>query len=328
MISDTHRQYEEDRRRTVARVVSQILRHINADFVIDLDSIGRHPIAMVVYKEAIRGGTAARRVVEEGCRALIVRSSKDFPRLRNGHLIAIQSSLVLPERETRNAALTPAFIEELALEEKLDGFAASVAAILPEWWPHFVGIVSSYTVVEVNGNPAPSRFSGTFSDAAGAVHGAEPLNTEMFVETLTHEAGHLWLNLLVNQDPNFICNHYEDQRFFSPWRWDPRPIHGIVHGAYVFSVVVPALLAVGTKLARSRAVELSVEVEDALRQIIAFGELSLGANEVIAGVQARIVAINTVFSPNELTTARDRYAVEKERKIQQLREKDFELIVI
>ena len=328
MISDIQRQYEEDRRRTVARVVSQILRHINADFVIDLNSIGRHPIATVVYKEAIRGGTAARGVVEEGCRALIVRSSKDFPRLRNGHLIAIQSSLVLPERETRNAALTPASIDELALEEKLDGFAAALLACLPEWWPHFVDIVASYTVVEVNGNSAPSRFSGTFSDAAGAVHGAELRDAEMFVETLTHEAGHLWLNLLVNQDAHFIGNHYEDQRFISPWRWDPRPIHGIVHGAYVFSVVVPALLAVGTKSARSRAVQLSVEVEDAVRQILAFGELSLNATEVIAGAQARIVAAESLFSPSELTTARDRYAVEKERKVQQLRGRAFELLVI
>lgn len=328
MITETQRQYEDDRRRTIARVVGHILEHLPGVPVVDSYCLGRHPLAAVLYRAVVRGGAAAHLVVEELSRTLSCRAVRDSARFRENRLVAIQSHFVLPERETRNAILAPAAVAEFDLEEAMDRYGAALRVRMPSWWQAFVEIAASYTVVVVNGNTAPSKFSGTFSDAAGAIHGAEPRDEETFVEILTHEAGHLWLNLLTEKDPKFIANPYEEQWFLSPWRGDLRPILGIVHGTYVFSFVVLALLAVGTPAARARAAQLSVEVKDAARQVLTFGVLSPVAAEVVTAAKARVVAAEPSFSAGEIASACERYATEKERKVRTLRERNPELLVV
>jgi HEXXH motif-containing protein len=180
-------------------------------------------------------------------------------------------------------------------------------------------------VVTINGQAAPSRFSGTYSDAFGAVHGAMPGNVEIYAEVLTHEAGHMWLNLVADQDAAFIRNPYKQQCFVSPWRNDARPIHGIFHGAYVFSVVIPALVAMRTETAKARAAQLTVEVKDGLSQVLAFGSLSPEALEIAISAEARVRDFEQELGAGALALARAKYAQDKESKVRRLKSVQPEL---
>lgn len=318
MLTNAQLCLENERRAKVARSVGRLLALLPETISIAPHHAGRHPLAAVMYGAAVRGGPSARHVIEAIGRLLAARHQHDEARLLSGRLLAIQSQFVLPERETRNALIRPAPIEEADLECSLDAHTAAVTDRMPDWWRDFAAIVASYTVVEVNNTAAPRRFSGTFSDAAGAIHGARLDSEELFVETLTHEAGHLWLNLLIDHDPAFIANDYNEQKYLSPWRTDARPLHGIFHGMYVFSFVIPALLALDSAAARSRSGQIVAEAEDAMRQVVAFGILSNAAADVVAAARSRIDAVVPLLSAEELATQRQRYAAAKEHKVRAL----------
>ena len=319
MLTDAQLSLEYGRRDKVAGVAGRLLAILPERVAIAPSHAGRHPLVAVLYGAAARGGPSARHVIEEIARLLATRQQHDEARMLSGRLLAIQSQFVLPERETRNALLSPASVEEADLESSLDAHVAAVRDRMPDWWQDFASIVASYTVVEVNNTTAPRRFSGTFSEAAGAMHGAHPDNAELFAETLTHEAGHLWLNLLIDHDRTFIGNAYDNQTYLSPWRNDARPLHGIFHGMYVFSFVIPVLLALDTVTARSRAGQLIAEAEDAIQQVVAFGILSNAAADVVAAARSRIEALVPRLSDEELATQRQRYAAAKATKVTALR---------
>ena len=287
---------------------------------IEPDILGHHPLASVIHRVAAREGSAGRVLIARAIEALSVRCRRDSSRILEGRLIALQSTLVLPDRETRDAVLCPDSVEEAELEALLDRQSVAVAPAMPQWWPEFVGITASYTAVTVNGRPASLRFSGTYSDATSAIHGARPADAELYVEILTHESGHLWLNLISDRDSQFIRNPYTEQIFVSPWRGDARPIHGILHGAYVFSAVIPALVCLGTGTAQARAAQLAVQVADAISQVEAFGLLSLEAAEIIRGIDARVRAVEPSLKIDALAAVRDKHAIDKVRKVNRLRQ--------
>jgi HEXXH motif-containing protein len=321
MLTDRQRELEAERRLAVVRVVQRVRECLAPQAPpLEPEVLGRHPLAALIHRVTAREGSAGRAVIEAANAALSARCHRDSSRMREGRLIALQSPLVLPDRETRDAALRPAPVEEAELETALDRHATAIAPVMPGWWPEFVEIAASYTTVTVNGRPAPPRFSGTYSDAAGAIHGTEPADAELYVEILTHEAGHLWLNLLADRDPGFIRNPYTEQVFVSPWRGDARPIHGILHGAYVFTAVIPALVALGTDAAQVRAARLAVEAADAIGQVVAFGSLSPEATEVLCAADARVKSVELAFGTDMLTAAREKHAADKERKVNRLRQ--------
>jgi HEXXH motif-containing protein len=320
MLTDRQRELEGERQRAVLSTVRRVRGYLAPnESPLDNDVLARHPLAALIYRVAAREGPSGRGAIEAANEAFSTRCRRDAARMRHGQLLAIQSSLVLVRRDTRDATLSPAPREEAELEKVLDRHAQAVAHAMPRWWPEFVRIATSYTSVTVNGRPAPPRFSGTYSDAAGAIHGAEPMNAEVYVEILTHESGHLWLNLLADQDPEFIRNPYTEQDFVSPWRSDARPIHGIVHGVYVFSAVIPALIALRTDTAHARAAQLAAQVTDAVRQLAAFGSLSREAVEIVREAEARVLSVESTIGNGPLAAARERYAANKARKVECLR---------
>lgn len=329
MITETQRELEVVRRRSVARVARRVLGCLSTGVTtIEDDILERHPLAALVHRVALREGPAGRSVIQAVNDTLSARAARDAERIRTRRLVGLQCPFVLPARETRDAALAPAAVGEAELEAVLDRHADAVASVMPDWWFPYVGIATSYTAVTINGCPASSRFSGTFSDAFGAVHAVIPETTETYVEVLTHEAGHLWLNLLEDRDPTFVRNPYTERRFVSPWRQDARPIHGILHGAYVFSVAVPALLAVRTEAARARAVQLAVRVRDAVRQVLTYGSLSAEATAVAVAAGARVEALATELGAEAVATADELYRRDKEQKVRRLMDSHPDLQVV
>ncbi|MFJ4975645.1 aKG-HExxH-type peptide beta-hydroxylase [Streptomyces coeruleorubidus] len=82
--------------------------------------------------------------------------------------------------------------------------------------------------------------SATMEDGMGGMAASEPTGTEpaapaQFAAVLTHEAQHSKLSALLHM----YSLHTPDaaHRFYAPWRDDPRPLRGMLHGVYAFTGV-------------------------------------------------------------------------------------------
>ncbi|MPY32583.1 hypothetical protein FNH09_15265 [Streptomyces adustus] len=82
--------------------------------------------------------------------------------------------------------------------------------------------------------------SATMEDGMGGMAasqptGAEPAAAAQFAAVLTHEAQHSKLSALLHM----YSLHTADvtHRFYVPWRDDPRPLRGVLHGIYAFTGV-------------------------------------------------------------------------------------------
>ncbi|MEV6603861.1 HEXXH motif domain-containing protein [Kutzneria sp. NPDC051319] len=102
--------------------------------------------------------------------------------------------------------------------EQAEGLAAGLAALVPR--------------------PRRNRFrdsSATSADAFGLVELTLPTDAPRLAAVLIHEFAHSKLNGLFDlvtldvEDRDEIC--------YAPWRDDPRPLHGLLHGVYSFLAV-------------------------------------------------------------------------------------------
>ena len=86
--------------------------------------------------------------------------------------------------------------------------------------------------------PATSAFrtaSASYSDAFGHTLVSRPQSAADLATTLIHEARHSLLNGIVHQVRFF--DQVRSPLLYAPWRSDPRPAPGLLHGAYAFAGV-------------------------------------------------------------------------------------------
>ena len=74
------------------------------------------------------------------------------------------------------------------------------------------------------------QVSATSRDAFGAVALSEPLSATLLAEILVHEVQHLKLGALLDLVP--LLSDDGEARWYAPWREDPRPLSGLLQGAY------------------------------------------------------------------------------------------------
>jgi HEXXH motif-containing protein len=89
-------------------------------------------------------------------------------------------------------------------------------------------------IVPVEPDPAARGISATSADAFGAVAMSVPADATAFAVGLLHETQHSLLNAVnylfdLDRDPGRLG--------YSPWRDDPRPASGILHGTYAYLAV-------------------------------------------------------------------------------------------
>jgi HEXXH motif-containing protein len=72
----------------------------------------------------------------------------------------------------------------------------------------------------------------------------------VLAEAIVHEFGHTELNTVM--DTETLSCEDAAERFYSPWRTDPRPLSGLIHALYVFSGVLEFLGQVAARPALSR----------------------------------------------------------------------------
>jgi hypothetical protein len=89
-------------------------------------------------------------------------------------------------------------------------------------------------IVPVEPDPAARGISATSADAFGAVAMSLPADATALAVGLLHETWHSLLNAVhylfdLHRDPDTLG--------YSPWRDDPRPASGVLHGAYAYLAV-------------------------------------------------------------------------------------------
>jgi len=109
---------------------------------------------------------------------------------------------------------------------------AEAIHLLHNEYPGYFQSMGNYlhSIVPLNAVPIVASSSHTAADGFGAVYSTAPADECQFALTLIHEFQHGKFNLLLDQaalvKPNNQCNLY------APWRDDPRPITGLMHGIY------------------------------------------------------------------------------------------------
>ncbi|HEX6353060.1 aKG-HExxH-type peptide beta-hydroxylase [Actinophytocola sp.] len=78
--------------------------------------------------------------------------------------------------------------------------------------------------------------SATLSDAFGSVLMSLPPDARSAALALVHEVQHAKLTVVLDLFP--LLETSSAQRFYAPWRTDPRPLLGLLHGAYAYVGVV------------------------------------------------------------------------------------------
>ena len=85
-------------------------------------------------------------------------------------------------------------------------------------------------VIPLAAREAGRGVSATLRYASGAVSLTPQTDAVRLARTLVHELHHMKLNLLMDSVP--LCRTGHQELFYSPWRDDPRPLAGLMHGLY------------------------------------------------------------------------------------------------
>jgi uncharacterized protein len=93
-------------------------------------------------------------------------------------------------------------------------------------------VAAGITVIVPLTAPPGRQVSSSSAESFGAVALSEPSDPRAFAATLAHEVQHLKLCALL--DIVALTLPDDGRRFYAPWREDPRPVSGLLQGAYAY----------------------------------------------------------------------------------------------
>ncbi|GIF63850.1 HEXXH motif domain-containing protein [Asanoa ishikariensis] len=149
----------------------------------------------------------------------------------DGRTIVADLDDLSPHRDTLEPLAVRASTAELARWQDL---LERSWALLVSSHPRHAGLAgeSLRSLIPLADLPALASASITSNDAFGAVFLTRPADEEKFATTLVHELFHSMLNAVLELIP--LHRASGNELLYSPWRDDPRPLVGILHGAYSF----------------------------------------------------------------------------------------------
>ena len=281
-----------------------------------------HPAAhgLLAYQDGIILKDQAQALVE----VLQNLTELQVARLESGLLTVHQSQTYLPIVDTRGESI---LIDERAdsSPDALDSMTAEVAAIGGEAWSAFRAIVSTVSFVVVAGMPDLPYFSGSSNMIWGAMHMTNPASPVVLAESVTHEAAHFWLHA-VEEVGEFAPDAWSDETWVSPWRDDPRPVGGIVHGVHVFScaaVVMAGWLAhpsrlparVSSEAVAQRIATLIAQVEEGLAELQRNGTVTPIGRSIAEASKARLVVPIELVPTDIMAAVRDAMMLRRREKL-------------
>jgi HEXXH motif-containing protein len=95
-----------------------------------------------------------------------------------------------------------------------------------------IALASGTMALVPTSQPERHQMSATRHDAPGAIALARPRSARSLVQALVHEYQHTKLCMLLDLVP--LVASASEVRLYSPWRDDPRPLQGLLHGSYAY----------------------------------------------------------------------------------------------
>lgn len=140
------------------------------------------------------------------------------------------------------------------------------------------------------------------SSSFGAILIAEPESVANLAETLVHELQHSKLNAVLDL---VRLEDGANRLGYAPWRRDPRPLPGLLHGIYAFMSVAEFWLGErranpGDRRASFKFLYHREQVRVAARAVAAMPELTEFGTRLIDAVQVRLAACDAEPVPAEL----------------------------
>jgi HEXXH motif-containing protein len=144
--------------------------------------------------------------------------------------------------------------------------------------------------------------ASTSSSAFGAIVLSEPESVASLAETLVHELQHSKLNAVLDlvrleDGANPLC--------YAPWRQDPRPLPGLLHGIYAFMSVVEFWRTQrhddpGDRRADFKFLYHREQVRATVHAVAAMPELTEYGARLVAAVRSRLALCDNEVVPDEL----------------------------
>ena len=165
--------------------------------------------------------------------------------------------------------------------------------------------------------PAVSRFSAfsaSHADAFGCVVLSLPTDPVSFAATLVHEFQHSKLGVLLEL-VDLVDQQTEDgrARYYAPWRDDPRPLGGLLHGIYSFLGVAAFYRSQrhiegewNSRLAHYEFAYRLEQITRATRTLVTADNLTALGRRFAAAVEKQLTEWNAEPVPADLLTAAER----------------------
>jgi hypothetical protein len=287
----------------------------------DLRLLAKHPLAqgLLAFQSGYITSERAQKLADELSR--LDRSSLDS--LAEGKQRILQLQCLLPDVDTRGEAIR--VIENFKYQQtRFDATLKTLIDCCGDDYRRFLDIVKTVSVVEVPRMGELPYFSGADTDSWGAMHTTDPADDFVLAETLTHEAAHHWLFTVEEISP-MAENPWNGGAWISPWRSDPRPIGGIIHGVFVFSCAATVLNSLLTfksfgleELTRMRVANricrLCAQVEAGLDEMQRCPTITPAGNTLSGAAAERIRSVEDVVDTELLSKAREQCAKEQNLK--------------
>jgi HEXXH motif-containing protein len=152
--------------------------------------------------------------------------------------------------------------------------------------------------------PARGQVSATSRQTFGSIALSVPPDECSLALTIAHEIQHAKLSALLDVVPMTFPD--DGARYYAPWRDDPRPVSGLLQGAYAFLGVVAfwreqRLLASGEQvvLANAEFARWRAAVDLVIRTLAASGGLTAQGQTFVAGMARALAAFTGDRVPAE-----------------------------
>ncbi len=134
--------------------------------------------------------------------------------------------------------------------------------------------------------------NATSREAFGAAAISPPADAHTLAIALLHEFQHGKLYAVMDM---FELHHRDDARFYAPWRQDPRPFGGLLHGAYAHLGVVDFWRVQATLpgtphpgFARFEYARWAADTERAIGTLLGSGALTAAGERFVLGMRERL----------------------------------------
>jgi uncharacterized protein len=172
-----------------------------------------------------------------------------------------------------------------------------------------------HSIVPVAQTQTGLALSATSRDAYGALALVLPEDPALLAVTLVHEDQHSKLSALL--DLVRLYNTGAPERYFAPWRRDPRPIGGLLQGAYAFLGVCDVWrklreCPVEREVAEREFAELREQVRVVIDTLATSGHLTAQGERFVDGMRSALDPLLAEPLPSAVVTAA-RAALERGR---------------